>query len=325
MKKNKRIRVLAVIIILVMLFIIANILIFLFYPYFSEFYYYNSPKYDVLKMQEPVYIMPYIGDIDGEVSEDWFFFYEKLVDFYEEEGIPVTFSFYPASIGDEEFNKIFLKMYEMDNIELMQKGFRGDAREMEIYKLPYEEQRSIIKEGQDVFKQKMAEILRENNREFSFVEVPISYNQISGIVNNDTERALIDLGFKMYFDMFVEGDYAPIDSERDFYVTEYGISFTENGYAGKENRFRTPFEVTREINRFNREDVKVLEINDVKIIPLWVHQQDFESVDKENKLDKEKWNIYTSTMKTLKNDSKVIFLTPRKLYELKSRGSTALF
>lgn len=314
MARNNGVQVLAVIIILIALSLIGGILAFLLYPYYSELFY--SPEYDILGMQKKVYVMPYVGDIDGEVSEDWFFFYEKLVDFYEKENIPVTFSFYPASIGDEDFDKIFLEMYESNTIELMQKGYRGDAREMEIYKLSYEEQREIILQGQNFFKTEMERILNENRRE-GFVKVPISYNQISGIVNNDTERALIDLGFKMYFDMFVEGDNAPIKSGDDFYVTEYGISFTENGHAGKENKFRTPFEVTREINRFNREDVDVLEINGIKVIPIWVHQQDFESREKENKLDREKWDIYVYTMKKLSEDPNVIFLTPSKLYELK--------
>lgn len=319
MKSNyKRVSGLIIFLVLILSFLIGGILVFLLYPYDVNFYQ-ESPNYQTLSIKKPIYIMPYIGDIDGEVSEDWFFFYEKITDFHDSENIPVTFSFFPSSIGDEDFNEIFLKMYENEYVELMQKGYKGDAREMEMYKLSMEEQKQIIKSGQDVFKKRMGGILKENNKG-GYVKVPIAYNQIGGIINNKTKTALKELGFKMYFDVFVEGDFVAVESDENFDIIEYGISFTKNGYAGKENKFKTPLEITSKINNFDREDVPVMTINGRKVIPIWAHQQDFESMNKEDKLDKEKWNIYVHTLKALKKDLNVKFITPEKLYFIKHGG-----
>ncbi len=327
-KYYKRLKMLEIFLILIMIIMIINASIFLgVLPNYSEIKQQFYPDYEILRIKEPVYIMPYTGDIDGEVSEDWFFFYERITDFHDKNEIPVTFSFYPASIGDEDFNKIFLEMYESRYIELMQKSYKGERKEMEMYKLPMEEQKEIIKTGQDVFRDRMKEIIKKENGKLlnqvlgkrinSNVKMPIAYNQIGGIINNDTETAMRELGFKIYFDMFVAEGFAPVESDENFDVMEYGISFTKTGRAGKENIFNTPLEISSNINNFDREDVTVMVVNGRKVIPLWVHQQDFESMEKENKLDRKKWNIYVYTLKALKKDSNVEFITPNELYYMR--------
>ena len=80
-----------------------------------------SPKPNSEKLDKPTYIISYIGDIDGDVSEDWFFFFNLITTFYQENKIPGTFSFYPTSISQSPyFMETFKKMYETSNIELMQ-------------------------------------------------------------------------------------------------------------------------------------------------------------------------------------------------------------
>ena len=209
-------------------------------------------------------------------------------------------------------------MYESENIELMQKSYKGDDSEREMYKLPMEKQREIVSLGQEIFKQKMRLIL-EKNKENTDVQIPTSYNQITGRINNDTRTALESLGFNMYFDMFVE-ELAPVESTETFDVIEYGVSFTDTGGAGKERDFKSPLKISIEINNFDREDVTVMNVNGRKVIPIWAHQQDFESQEEENKLDKEKWNIYVFTMNKLKKEPNVIFITPRELYEMRHKG-----
>lgn len=292
---------------IIILIIIVNGFIFIFVlPYFQEEIILKS------NIREPIYIAPYMGDIDGEVSEDWFFFYEKLLDFHNDEKIITTVSFYPGSIQDDkEFNKVFKKMYESKYIELMQKSYKGDESEMEMYKLSPGEQKEIIKSGRDHFKNKMKDILNKDN-----IKLPISYNQISGRITNDTRNVLEELGFKIYFDMFVEGDLSPVESTENFDVIEYGVSFTDNGGAGREHVFKSSEEIFNEINNFSREDVNILTINGRKVIPIWTHQQDFEDSKKDEKLDKEKWKTYTQVLRALENDPNVEFITPERIYNL---------
>ena len=318
---RRRIALLFFILISILLITLIN---FIFFNYLSFIIniknsFIPSYDYEFQRIKEPVYIMPYLGDIDGEVSNDWFFFYDKITDYYTDNKIPVTFSFYPGSMGDDEdFDKVFLKMYESENIELMQKSYKGDDSEREMYKLPMEKQREIVSLGQEIFKQKMRLIL-EKNKENTDVQIPTSYNQITGRINNDTRTALESLGFNMYFDMFVE-ELAPVESTETFDVIEYGVSFTDTGGAGKERDFKSPLKISIEINNFDREDVTVMNVNGRKVIPIWAHQQDFESQEEENKLDKEKWNIYVFTMNKLKKEPNVIFITPRELYEMRHKG-----
>ena len=49
----------------------------------------------------------------------------------------------------------------------------------------------------------------------------------------------------------------------------------------------------------------MLYIDGKRVVPVWAHQQDFEDRRKDVKLDGEKWEIYTETLKALKKDPNV--------------------
>jgi len=280
----------------------------------------SSPEEVKSNIREEVYIISYVGDIDGEVSEDWFFFYKKLIKFYEKNEIPVSFSFYASSIMDDSsFNKLFLRMYKSKYIELIQKGYKGDELEMRMDSLPFEKQKSIIKAGQDQFRKKITEISK-----IDYVKLPVVYNQINAKFTNDTKIAAEELGFIFYFDVYYDNELELVSSTNDFDVIQYGVGFTRDGDAGPESIFRSPEDIFNEINNFSREDIKVMILDGKKVLPLWVHQQDFESMENENKLDKEKWKVYEQVINALKKDPNVHLTTPDEIYKLR-RSSGILY
>src|SRR3989344_6247473 len=104
-------------------------------------------------IDKPVYIVPYVGDIDGAVNPIWFPFYNNITQFYIDNNIPAGFSFYPGTISDNpEYMRALLAMYNSQNIELIQKGFLGDDLEMRMDTLSFAQQKQIIKNGQDALR-----------------------------------------------------------------------------------------------------------------------------------------------------------------------------
>ncbi|MFA5019704.1 MAG: polysaccharide deacetylase family protein [Candidatus Pacearchaeota archaeon] len=260
-------------------------------------------------INKKVYIVPYMGDIDGSVSEDWFYFYHNITYFFESNKIPAGISFYPGSIvNDSDFMEPFLEMYNNKYIELIQKGYLGDDLEMEMDKLLPKQQKEIIKSGQDAFKLRLREVSISNPN------MPTAYNQIHGKFTEDTRKVAEELGLKQYFDVFVEAGLPPVNSTPEFNVIQYGISFTTNGDAGKDTKFKTQGDIFNEINNFDSDYVPLTKIDGILVIPLWVHQQDFES--EENKINSEKWLVYTNTLKKLKKEENVTFLLPKEVYSL---------
>ena len=261
-----------------------------------------------------IYVVSYVGDIDGEVSEAWFFIYNKLSDFYKDNNIPAAFSFYPGSLDlEDEIWSYFMGIYSNKNIELIQKGYIGSEDEKNMDKLSFEKQKEIIKKGQDYFKSLMSKAGIKDP------VMPISYNQINGRFTEITKKAAEELGFKMYFDVFLEDDLAPVSSTSTFDSVQYGVSFTKNGGAGRETEFNSADEMIRQIKEFDSSKTRaeILTFNRIKVIPIWVHQQDFEDKEEDEKLDQNKWDTYTSTLLKLKNDPKIIFITPKELYNLR--------
>ncbi|MEM3113226.1 MAG: hypothetical protein QXI33_02265 [Candidatus Pacearchaeota archaeon] len=271
-------------------------------------------------IEKPVYIVPYVGDIDGSVSDEWYYFYDLISRFYDENEIPAGFSFYPASLNNNpNFIGPFIRMYNSKNIELIQKGYKGDERELKMDSLSYRQQRSIIRKGQRVFLRKMSE------NGFKNAKLPKTYNQIGARVTNETIRALENLGFKIYLDVYYDPDVGPVKNTKTFDNSQYGVSFTVNGEAGAETYFKSQEEIFRDINEINnegREDVEILKINNISVIPLWVHQQDFEGKINANEIDEEKWNLYKDTILKLKNNTNVTFLKPIQVYEMRHSNFT---
>jgi len=89
-----------------------------------------------------------------------------------------------------------------------------------------------------------------------------------------------------------------------------------SGGAGRNTNFRTPDEVINDIKTHDRLDVHMMLINGRKVVPVWVHQQDFERVDEDNVIDEDKWKIYTETLLRIKEDPDMIIVNPRQLYEM---------
>ncbi len=264
-------------------------------------------------IDEEVYIALYVGDLDGEVSEDWFSFYNKLTNFYQENKIPVVFSFYPESIKDDViFDNIFLRMYLTPNIELMQKGYSGGELEYKMDTLSFAEQREIIKKGQDHFIEKMQELTNSKD-----IKIPVLYNQIGSRFTEDTKEAAESLGFKFYFDVYLGDGLEPVNSSDTFDVTQYGVPFTKTGDAGREQKFKTPQEIFNEIDTLERDDVPMITINGKRFIPIWAHQQDFEDTRVDDKLDEYKWKTYVQVVEALNRDSNVHLISPMDAYEMR--------
>ena len=256
-----------------------------------------------------IYVISYIGDIDGSVSEDWYPAYTKFFDFYESNKIPVSFSFYPDSIStDNSFGNIMKKMYSSQYVEIIQK-----SDEKNFDKLSFNRQKRLIKADQELFKKKMKELGIDN------VILPVSYDQINGRFTAVTRKAINELGFKSYFDVFVEEDLEPVFPTENVDVIQYGVGFTRDGGTGRETKFFSSTSMVSQIKNFNRDDVPITTINGNKVIPLWVHQQDFERRNVDNKIDSNKWKIYTETIKKLKADPQIIFVTPKQVYEMRHK------
>ncbi len=272
-------------------------------------------------IEKPVYIIPYIGDIDGAVSPIWFEFYYKSANFFDEAKIKSAFSFYSGTMSSHsDYTKALNLMYRSAYIELIQKGYLGDSLEMQMDKLSFEEQKSIILEGQNNFKSWML-----NNFNISNPTMPQTYNHIGARFTETTFKAAEELGFKAYLDLFVGSDLAPVKSASTFDVYQYGVSFTTTGGAGKDLPFKTTEQIIEEINllsKLGRSDLEIIEINNSYVIPLWVHQQDFQSQAILGAIDEKKWEIYTSTLDLLKKDPNVKFITAKEAYLLRHPNQT---
>ncbi|MFH1332276.1 MAG: hypothetical protein ABIH63_03245 [archaeon] len=259
------------------------------------------------------YVVPYIGDIDGAVNSDWFYFYKQLIDFYDTNQINGSFSFYPGTMVDDiNYTEAIKKMYLSNYSELIQKGYDGNE-DANIDQLPYEQQKALIQKGQDAFRANMSVILGISQ---SAVIMPITDDQIGARFTDVTRQALEDLGFKFYFDIYVGEGLQPVQPTETFDIIQYAVSFTSTGGAGSDLPFRSKAEIINDIKTYNRTDVPLTYINGHLVVPLAAHQQDFESGSTTN-VDSPKWGIYIDTLLTLKNDPDIRLVTPKQVYELR--------
>ena len=60
------------------------------------------PNFNESEITNEVYLISYIGDIDGDVNPEWYPLYNRIIDFYEKNNISIGLSFYPDSIRDNE-------------------------------------------------------------------------------------------------------------------------------------------------------------------------------------------------------------------------------
>lgn len=269
----------------------------------------------LIEFPEKIYVAPYLGNIDGGFDEDWFYFYGTLTDFYDGEGIPVGATTYPSSINiTDKFAPYIKRMYESKYIELVQKGNTGLGEELVMDTLSYERQREIIEEGREVYVKSMAAILGINE---SHVKLPEAYNQPQGRFTIISLLTLQDLGFKIFFEMYLNEELGPVKSSESVDVLQYGVGMTVEGNPGRNTVFYQPRDVLKRIREFDREDLYMLHINNSRVVPIWVHHMDFESREKDNKLDHEKWVIYTYVMRRLNQEPNITIIAPSEIWELR--------
>ncbi|MCK4714121.1 MAG: DUF4215 domain-containing protein, partial [Candidatus Aenigmarchaeota archaeon] len=197
-----------------------------------------------VEFPERIYIAPYMGNIDGHFTDDWFFFYEQLADYFDSERIPVGATLYPATLDNPKFHPHIKRIYESPYMEIVQKAWTGLDEEQRMDNLTYSKQKEIISGGRDFFRESMAAILKIPENQ---VKVPVAYNQPQGRFTNDTRRALEDLGFRIFFEMYMNDDLGPVESTKDFDVLQYGVGITTTGGAGADTEFFQPGESLLEI------------------------------------------------------------------------------
>ncbi|VVB77863.1 Uncharacterised protein [uncultured archaeon] len=264
----------------------------------------------VTPQSNTTYVIVYLGDIDGNVNPIWFPTYVKLVDFYHQNNIPASISFFPGTMSnDANYKDAISKIYNSGNMELIQKGYNGNETEFNYDKLTPEEQRKIAQNGQDAFKTYM-------NSQLSINPSPLTtYDLLGGRFTQKAINSTAAAGINFYFDIYYADDLGPVSSTPYYDVMQYDSSMTETGAAGKENKFRTTDQIINEIKNFSRNDLTILKINNYNIIPLSVHQQDFESTTQAGVIDQNKWDVYTATLLKLKQDPSIKFITPKDIHK----------
>ncbi|MFH1073229.1 MAG: DUF4215 domain-containing protein, partial [Nanoarchaeota archaeon] len=260
------------------------------------------------------YIMLYVGNIDGSAAPTWYYFYDFLTAYFEQNNVPVGFSFIPATINDNDtyFSSIFRRMYLAQNIKLDQKGYNMNATEEHMDQLSLDEQRAIIKTGRYTFIDKMRRILNDSN-----VSFPVTYVAPFSRFTTTTRQAVQELGFKTNFGLYYNPDLGPVGSTPTLDSIQYGVSFTVNGDAGADKEFKTPAQIVQEVKAYNRLDLTILTVNGKKVIPLFVHQPDFEQVSLNSQINMTKWGIFNETIQLLMADPTIAFLTPEQAWTMR--------
>ena len=269
----------------------------------------------LLEFPEKIYVAPYMGNMEGGFSEEWFYFYDRLINFFETEHISVGATTYPASILEKpEFAPYAKRLYESDYIELVQKANTGLGEELRMDSLSYDGQKKIIKQGQDTFRESMAQILDIPEGD---VKLPFAYNQPQGRFTNVTRQVIEDLGFKMFFEMYFNVDMDPVRSSETVDVLQYGVGFTIEGAPGRKTAFYQPREILEELREINKTDVYMLDMNGDRIVPIWVHHMDFEHRNQHNVVDRIKWDIYIYVMRRINQEPNLKFVSPTEIWYLR--------
>lgn len=261
---------------------------------------------------DTIYVASYVGNIDGDYSDDWFHMYDRITDFHDKNGIPSGFSIYPASIRGGSFGRRFAKIYNSPYIEFVQKANSGEGMEPRMDELSFDVVSGIILNGRENFIEGASQILDTEN-----VSFPVAYNQPQGRFTETIRDALRALNFTIFFEMYVNDDLAPVKSTEDFDVLQYGAGFDFDGMAGRETVYRQPQEIIEEIKNYDRADIDLLLIHGRLVVPIWCHQSDFEDRVRDSEVDENKWRIYTTTLLTLKQDPNIVLVTPSQIYEMR--------
>lgn len=260
-----------------------------------------------------IFVILYIGNIDGSSAPTWYPFYDRLTSYYENNSLPVAFSFFPATIrSDTEFGEIFGRMYLAENIELMQKGYNMNKTEEQMDSLTVEQQRKIVEDGQNYYEQRMREILN-----ITTVDMPVTWVAPFGRFTTGIRRVIEEHGFKTSFGLYYPAEIGPVSSSATVDCLQYGVSFTTSGAAGRDTVFKQPVQIIEEVLHYDRTDVTVLSAYGKRVVPLFAHQPDFEDSVVNGKIDENKWQIYKETIAMLSSNPNVILVTPSQVWKLR--------
>lgn len=254
-----------------------------------------------------VYVVPYVGDIDGGIDEDWFSFYEQLVKWHDDNSMPGNFSLYPDTMNNDRFNKIVGDMHISKNVELIIKGeAEYDGRKID------DMSNAEVKQALEACRSRFVTELGKLG--YSGIDAPVAYNQLMMGFNETIRDAAREVGFEIYLD-HAEGSHGYIDILPDFDVTQYSVSFTISGQAGAGENFKGAEQIFTELLEFEHE--RMLYINGIKVVPLLCHQQDFRTAEDSSVIDKEKWAVYTSLLVKAKKDPRIHLLRAGQVYDLR--------
>jgi cysteine-rich repeat protein len=254
-----------------------------------------------------VIVVPYIADIDSSVGADWYYFYDQVMQWHTDNGVPAGSSIFISTMNDVPFNTIIGHLYSNPLFEPILKS------EAEINGTPIELMNQS--EVASVFAQLQQKYITELGfLNYSNVQSPTTYNQELGKFTETIRDALRSLGFNMYFEQYVSeyGNIAPLS---DFDVTQYAVTFTESGLPGPNETFKQKNAILGEL--LNKTDSHLLTVNGIKVVPLMAHQQDFRTSENESVINQNKWNIYTETLLAAKVDPRILFLLPEEIYALR--------
>ncbi len=269
-------------------------------------------------------VVPYIGSLEGTMSEKWLEEVDShFIKFHLENEIPAVFSFYASDLdGNKKFDRILKELYLSNCFEILQKGTDKPENDPFLYKMPFETQKKGIEQGKKNLEGKLKRLLPD------YDIAPMSlFNSLEGKVNEDTIRALDELGFKAYFELFHEEgvEFFKPPSPR-FDVYQYGVSFTKAGLPGPGAEFWKAGEIIREIENFalNNSETPLTRVDNITVIPIFMENWDIEGVDSANpggnsEINTTKWEIYKQVLLTLNSRNDTIILTPLQVWELRHR------
>jgi len=266
-------------------------------------------------------VVPYIGSLERDVPEGWL---EKIdshfIKFHMENEIPAVFSVYPTNLdGNIQLDMVLKKIYLSDCFELMQKGTDNPDTDPMLYKMPFALQKKEIHDGKKNLEDKLKSLLP--NYDISPIA---SFNSLGGRVNNDTIRALDELGYKIYFELFLEEGVEILkEPHSDFDVYQYGLRFTRDEIHGPGNRFKSKEEIIMEVvGPEIEDDPRVKKFKNITIVPLFLENWDIEAADASNpegngEVNTTKWGIYKNTLLELDSRGDVIILHPAQIWTLR--------
>jgi len=253
-----------------------------------------------------VYLVPYVGDIDGGISTAWYPFYETLLQWHNTNSIPSSFSFFPGTMDNPAFNQIIADMYTSENIELILKG-ENTYNGTNLYEMTYWQVREALEDWQDMF---AAELTAMG---FSDIKLPVSYNQSIMEFTENIRDAAHDIGFKIYLEHGRGIEY--VDILPDFDITQYSVSLTISCHPGPDEVYKQAEELIQELIDFDHE--RLIYIDGIKVVPLLCHQQDFRMSEGSTELDTEKWEIYKSFLQMASSDPRILLLKSEEVYDLR--------